>query len=66
LGDLCAPEAGFFLLGPADAVRVMQAEQQTPVAQVLSPTVIKANPFMRSMSVSDLLAKIERDVSIRS
>jgi hypothetical protein len=53
-----------FLLGPADAARIMQAQQQTPVARVLSPTVIKANPFMRSMSVSDLLAKIERDVSI--
>jgi hypothetical protein len=54
-----------FLLGPADAARIMQAQQQTPLVRVLSPTVIKANPFMRSMSVIDLLAKTERDVSIR-
>ena len=51
-----------YLLGPADAARIMQAQQQTPVVRLLSPAVIKANPFMRSMSVTDLLAKSERDV----
>ena len=54
-----------FLLGPADAARIMQAPQQTPVVRVLSPAVIKANPFMRSMSVSDLIAKSIQDVSTR-
>lgn len=54
-----------FLLGPADAARIMQAQQQAPVARVLSPAVIKANPFMRGMSVSDLIAKSMRDVSTR-
>ena len=51
-----------YLLGPADAARIMQAQEQTPVVRLLSPAVIKANPFMRRMSVTDLLAKSERDV----
>ena len=46
-----------YLLGPADAARIMQAQEQTPVMRLLSPAVIKANPFMRSMSVTELLAK---------
>jgi hypothetical protein len=52
-----------YLLGPADAARIMQAEQQTPVVRLLSPAVIRANPFMRNMRVNDLIAKSERDVS---
>ena len=52
-----------FFLGPADAARIMHAQKRTPVTRLLSPAVIKANPFMRRMSVSDLLAKSERDVS---
>jgi len=52
-----------FLLGPADAARIIRAQERTLVARLLSPAVIKANPFMRSMKVSDLLAKSERDVS---
>jgi hypothetical protein len=51
-----------YLLGPADAARIMQTQEETPVVRLLSPAVIKANPFMRSMSVTDLLAKSERDV----
>jgi hypothetical protein len=51
-----------FLLGAGDAVRVVQAEPQIPVVQILSSSVIKANPFMARMTASDLLAKSERDV----
>jgi hypothetical protein len=54
-----------FLLGPADAARVIQAQEHTPVRELLSPRVIKANPFMRGMSVSDLLGKSEQDLSAR-
>jgi len=54
-----------FFLGPADAARIMLAQQRTPVTLLLSPAVIKANPFMRGMRVNDLLAKSERDVSTR-
>jgi hypothetical protein len=35
-----------FLLGAGDAIRVVQAEPQKPVVQILSSSVIKANPFM--------------------
>jgi hypothetical protein len=52
-----------YLLGPGDAARVMQASAQTPVGKVLSASVIRANPFMRRMSVADLIAKSERDVT---
>jgi ribosomal protein L12E/L44/L45/RPP1/RPP2 len=51
-----------YLLGPADAARIMQAQEQTPVTSLLSSAVIKANPFMRKMSVTELIAKSERDV----
>jgi hypothetical protein len=54
-----------FLLGATDAARIILAQERTAVRQLLSPAVIKANPFMRSMSVSDLLAKSERDLSAR-
>jgi hypothetical protein len=54
-----------FLLGPADAARIVQAQERTAVRELLAPAVIKANPFMRRMSVSDLLAKSERDLSAR-
>jgi hypothetical protein len=52
-----------FLLGAADAAQVLHAKQQTPLTDLLSPLVVKANPFMRAMSVADLLQKSERDVS---
>ena len=52
-----------YLLGPADAARVMQAKENTPVVRLLSSAVVKANPFMRRMQAGDLLAKSERDVS---
>lgn len=54
-----------FLLGPADAARVIQAQDRTRVRDLLSPAVIKANPFMRGMSVSDLLAKSEKDLATK-
>lgn len=52
-----------YLLGPSDAALILQARHDTRVVRVLSARVIKANPFMRSMSVADLLAKGVRDVS---
>ena len=51
-----------FLLGAGDAVRLIQAEPQTHVVQVLSASVIRANPFMARMTVADLLAKSAQDV----
>ncbi len=51
-----------FLLGPFGAARVLQAPPATPVADVLGPAVIRANPFMARMSASNLIAKTARDV----
>jgi hypothetical protein len=52
-----------FLLGAADAARVLQAPQHTPVRDLLAPSVVKANPFMRAMTAADLLEKTEHDLS---
>ena len=52
-----------YLLGPADAARILQAPRQTPVPKLLSRAVVNANPFMRGMTVADLLAKGARDVN---
>src|SRR5262245_60302275 len=51
-----------FLLGPFAAARVLQAAPATPVADVLGPAVIRANPFMARMSASNLIARTARDV----
>ena len=51
-----------FLLGASDAARVLKAEPQTPAVQLLSPAVIKANPFMLRMSAAELRSKSMRDV----
>jgi hypothetical protein len=52
-----------YLLGPGDAVRILQSQGETPVAKLLSSAVIKANPFMRNMDASDLIRKSERDLA---
>jgi hypothetical protein len=52
-----------FLLGPQGAARVLQAAPSRPVAHVLEGGVIAANPFMRRMTVADLVARATRDVS---
>ena len=51
-----------FLVGPGGAVRVLTAKSDTPVASVLGPTVIDANPFMRRMTVEDLIARAAKDI----
>ncbi len=51
-----------FLLGPSDAARVLKAKPETAAVQLLSPAVIKANPFMLRMTVTDSRAKSIRDV----
>jgi hypothetical protein len=52
-----------YLLGPADAARIIQAQAETPVVSLLSLEVIAANPFMRHMSVAELVAKSKRDLA---
>jgi hypothetical protein len=54
-----------FLLGPEGAARVLTAPPGKAVTQVLESGVIAANPFMRRMTVADLVARATRDVSPR-
>src|SRR5262245_5690965 len=51
-----------FLVGPFAAARVLHAAPATPVADVLGPAVVRANPFMARMSTSNLIARTARDV----
>lgn len=52
-----------FLVGPGGAVRVLSAKPETPVVALLGTTVVGANPFMRTMTAADLVARAARDVS---
>jgi hypothetical protein len=52
-----------FLLGPADAVRVLQRPSQTPVSEILSRAVIRANPFMTTMTAAALIDRCARDLT---
>jgi hypothetical protein len=51
-----------FLVGPMAAARLMQADPQTPAAQILGATVVRANPFMDGMTAADLVARATRDI----
>lgn len=53
-----------YLVGPAAAIRVAKMPPATPVALVLGPAAIKANPFLARYTASDLVAKAARDVSV--
>jgi hypothetical protein len=52
-----------FLLGPTAAARVMQAPAEATVGDLLGPAVVKANPFLVGMTVTDLTAKAARDLA---
>lgn len=52
------------LVGPTGAVRILRSPLDTKVAAVLSSAAIEANPFMRHMTVADLMAKCARDLSV--
>jgi hypothetical protein len=52
------------LVGPGGAVKVLSAKSDALVASVLGPTVIGANPFMRSMTADDLIARSARDIAV--
>jgi hypothetical protein len=51
-----------FLLGPAGAVRILQAGPQARLSTVVGPGVIGANPFMVGISASGLVARATRDI----
>ena len=52
--------------GPQGAVSVLQADPSAPVAQILGPGVVKANPFLANMTAADLQAWAARKVSGQS
>ena len=49
--------------GPQGAVSVLQADPTAPVAQILGPGVVKANPFLANMTAADLQAWAARKVA---
>lgn len=53
-----------FLLGPQGASRVLEAKPQNLLSAVLSPAALKANPFMRRMTVAGLIAKAANDLRV--
>ncbi len=53
-----------YLVGPSGAVRVLGAELDAKVTAVLSSRALRANPFMRRMTVADLIAKCARDLEV--
>jgi hypothetical protein len=46
--------------GPGGAVKVMQADPNAPVGDVLGAAVVKANPFLAGMTAKDLQAWADR------
>ncbi len=52
------------LVGAGGAVKVLAAKSETPVVTLLGVTVMDANPFMRSMTAEDLIARAARDIAL--
>lgn len=52
------------LLGAPTAVRVLRAHPKTRLTKLLSSAVIRANPFMRRMTVSRLVSWSEGEVGV--
>ena len=52
-----------FLLGPAGAARVLKAPPDAPLAGLMSPAVLVANPFMASLTARGLAQRSAREVA---
>lgn len=52
-----------FLLGPGGAARVLKAPPDAPLAGLLAPAVLVANPFMASLTAAGLVARSAREVA---
>ena len=53
-----------FLLGATGAMRILDAKPETPLAPLLGPAVMRANPFMTRLTAGGLIARAARDVSL--
>lgn len=54
-----------FLVGPGGAARVLAADPDTPVSQLLGGSVISANPFMSRLTAAGLIARAARDIETK-
>lgn len=52
-----------FFAGASGAVKVLAADPEEPVSRLLSEAAIAANPFLRGMTASELLARADRDAA---
>lgn len=48
--------------GPQGAVGILNADPSAPVAGILTPAAVKANPFLQGMTAADLRAWADRKV----
>jgi hypothetical protein len=54
-----------YLLGPGGAIKVLQTDPEMPLPTLLPANVIRANSFMRPLTVSGLIARAAREVSVK-
>lgn len=52
-----------FLLGAGDAIKVLKAKPDIPLVRLLSPIVIKANPFMARLTAGGIVVRAAQDIS---
>ncbi len=52
-----------FFAGAAGALKILEAKPEESVANLLSEAAIAANPFLRNMTASDLLARASREAA---
>ena len=52
-----------FLLGPAGAIRVLEAKPESKLVAVLPANVIRANPFMAKLTALGLIERAARDLA---
>lgn len=53
-----------YFAGPSGAVRILRADPTEKVAALLSPAAIRANPFLKTMTAADLIARSAREISV--
>ena len=53
-----------YLLGAPGAAQVLSAKPNTQLTKVLPSAVIRANPFMRRLTVAGLVSRAEREVGV--
>ena len=53
-----------FFAGAAGATRIITADPQTPVASLLGPTAVSANPFLNRMTAKALIERSARDMRL--